>query len=83
MKKKEAIERIDELGYLADHCRLVVKKGGKPVEWTGQDIANAVLYTLGWCRSLLDDECLPENLLDPEKAMSAIVDGVMHGRGEE
>ena len=79
MKKKQAIEEIAELGIMASKCKLHVEVDEEEIEWSSEDVVNAISITLAWCHMLLTD-ALPDGMRTTNDAMSSIVKNIVDER---
>lgn len=79
MKKKQAIEEIAELGIMASKCKLHVEVDEEEIEWSSEDVVNAISITLAWCHMLLTD-ALPDSMRTTNDAMSSIVKNIVDER---
>lgn len=79
MKKKQAIEEIEELGIMASKCKLHVEVNEEEIEWSSEDVVNAICITLAWCHMLLTD-ALPDGARTTKDAMSSIVKSIVDER---
>ena len=79
MKKKQAIEEIEELGTMASKCKLHVEVNEEEIEWSSEDVVNAIVLTLAWCHMLLTD-ALPDGMRTTNDAMSSIVKSIVDER---